>query len=74
MVIWSHGSRKKPIGWFYDKKIDEALGNHKYVIFINMGAFAKHRHTKKQAVLVNYNILWGIFGEQTIHSVKKTVL
>ena len=36
--------------------MDEALGNHKYVIYMKKGAFAQPKNTPKQFILINYNI------------------
>ena len=39
----------------HNEKMDEALENHKYVIYMKNGAFAQPEKTQKQFILVNYN-------------------
>ena len=38
-----------------NEKMDDALGNHKYGIYMKNGAFAQPEDTPKYFILVNYN-------------------
>ena len=51
--------------------MNDALGNHRYVIYMKKEDFAQHENTQKWFTLVTYNILLWIYGEQTIPSWKK---
>ena len=46
---------KIPIGLLHDDKMNDALGNHKYVIYMKKGAFVQSKNTQKYELLVNFN-------------------
>ena len=46
-IIWSYGSKKIPIVMLHNEKMNDALGNHKYVIYMKKGAFAQPENTPK---------------------------
>ena len=40
----------------HNEKMDDALENHKYVIYMKKGAFAEPKNTQMNFVLLIYNI------------------
>ena len=50
MFRWSHGSKKISIDLLHDEKMDDTLGNHKFVIYMNKWVFAQPKNAQKHLV------------------------